>query len=225
MSQSTAGAQEAGDDEEVEFHGPDVRPGYPDAFHLSYTLRKDAVSPDGTYGVLFPDRTHMDDPANFIVAVKESRLVGMIDFEPEHIYFAGSNHGGLSVCWAPNSSTVLVVSEGKWSPRELMLIELKDGRINRQTPLLGLFEKAIVSAAPKAFRQGTSMVEMDLNDISWKTEKLLQIKGELTTNPKAFPNENSWSGTIAASWDTALCKFTQVKVKQTSFTKAETEEE
>src|SRR4051794_40239843 len=57
MCLPTAGAQDASEDEEIPFHGPDVHPGYPDAFFVSYTLRKNTVSPDGKYGVIFPDRT------------------------------------------------------------------------------------------------------------------------------------------------------------------------
>jgi hypothetical protein len=31
----------------VDFHGPAVRPGYPDAFSTDYILPKDTVSPNG----------------------------------------------------------------------------------------------------------------------------------------------------------------------------------
>jgi hypothetical protein len=51
----------------VEFHGPEVRPGYPDTFRAGYTLRKSAVSPDGKYGVIFPNRLVSDEGADFIV--------------------------------------------------------------------------------------------------------------------------------------------------------------
>jgi hypothetical protein len=198
-----------------------VHPGYPDAFYLSYTLRKSAVSPNGKYGIIFPDRTRMDDPANFLVAVKESRILGEIDFQPDDIYFAGKNHGGLTVRWAPNSSAVLVVTEGKWSPRELIVVELKDGRIGRQTPLIGALEKGIHAAAPKAAGLDRAMVELEVKDIAWKAGKSLQLqfKCEVSTNPKGFPNEDSWSGSIVALWDAAQHKFTEVKVKQTSFRK------
>lgn len=217
----TARAQEAGEDEEVPFHGPDVHPGYPDAFLVSYTLRKNTVSPDGKYGVIFPDRTRMDDATDFLVVVKESRILGVIEFGSEDTYFVGKNHGGLNVYWAPNSSAVLVVSEGKWTPRELMLIELKDGRIVRQTPLFAPWEKAIHAAAPKAAELGRAMVELDLNGVSWKMEKslLLQLKCDVSTNPKGFSDQSSWSGSVVGAWDIARHEFTQVKVKQTSFSK------
>ena len=213
-------AQDEKEDEAVEFHGPDVHPGYPDSFHVSYTLRKSALSPDGKYGVIFPDRNLEDSPgADFVVAVKDSSIVGLVELNSDDVYFRGKNHGGLNVYWAPDSSAALVESEGKWEPRALVLIELKDGRIARQTELSGALSKLIDSAAPKAdhFRAG---VELDVNDVSWKAGKSLQLKCEVTSNPKGNSGENSWAGTVTAVWDVALHKFLPFKVKQTSFHKA-----
>jgi hypothetical protein len=34
-------------DDTVDFHGPDVRPGYPDLFHFHFVLPKDTLSPNG----------------------------------------------------------------------------------------------------------------------------------------------------------------------------------
>jgi hypothetical protein len=107
----------------VEFHGPEVHPGYPDTFCAGYTLRKSAVSPDGKYGVIFPNRLVSDEGADFIVALKPSKILGKI--ETEDPYFEGENHGGIEFHWVPDSSALLVVHAGKWMPREVIVIEFK----------------------------------------------------------------------------------------------------
>jgi len=40
---------------DIEIHGPNVRPGFPDAFALAYKLADDSISPDGKYGLISPN--------------------------------------------------------------------------------------------------------------------------------------------------------------------------
>jgi hypothetical protein len=213
-------AQDAGDDEEVEFQAGSEKPG--SANVASYTLRKSTISPNGNYGIVFPAQTNEDDARDYVVAVGESRILGEIDFELDDAYFPGKNYGGLDVYWTPDSSVVVVISAGKWTPRELVVIELKDGHIARQTPLFAELEKAIAAAAPKESRLPNPMVEMDLTDVSWKTgeNRLLHLECDVLTNPKGLSDEESWCGNVVANWDLGKHAFTAVKVTQTSFRKA-----
>jgi hypothetical protein len=83
-------------DDTVDFHGLDVRPGYPDLFHLHFVLPKDTLSPNGKYGVIFPDRTlgemENDSLHNYVVSFDPSQILTELDTaSPE---FEGKSHGG-----------------------------------------------------------------------------------------------------------------------------------
>lgn len=211
------------------FHGPGVRPGNPDAFHVGYQLLPSALSPNKRYGIIYPKRFLEDNPgANFVVDVPGSRILASLDVEDS--YFVGRNHGSIDCHWAPDSSAVLVENGGKWMPRNLVLIELKDGAVVRQTelsdPLLRLFAPAIAKAE-RSRASETSADELTIKDVKWKNGRgaQLEIRCEGGTNPKGFEDQSAWNGKAVAVWDVARRKFVQQKVTQTSFRKAQKQEE
>ncbi len=150
-----ATAQETESDKYIEFHGTGVHPGYPDAFQLYHKLTKNLVSPDGQFGIIYPSPGLIDSPpADYVVAVRESRIIGLV--ETDAPYFSGVN-GELAAHWSPDNSVVLVEIDGKWLPRNLVVIELTNGEIVRQTQLadrlLKMFSAALAKAEPKHFGQ------------------------------------------------------------------------
>jgi len=132
-----AGSSFESTDDTVDFRGPDVRPGYPDLFHVHFVFPKDTLSPNGKYGVIFPDRTlgemENDSLHNFVVSLDPSQILAELDTEsPE---FEGKSHGGYEVEWSEDSSVALITLEAKWGPGEFFLIELQDGKVSRTTNL------------------------------------------------------------------------------------------
>ncbi len=103
------------------FHGPAVHPGYPDAFSTDYFLPKDTVSPNGKYGLIFPDRELSVNPGrDFIVALDPPQILTLLETdEPE---FEGMSHGGYSLEWSGDSSVALVTLDGKWGPRDFLSV-------------------------------------------------------------------------------------------------------
>jgi hypothetical protein len=96
---------------DVEIHGPNVRPGYPDAFALGYEIAEDSISPDGKYGVIYADAhpiVDRDVGCNFLVALKPFRLLALTE---AYNYY---NRKALNVEWTKDSSAALVDVEGKW---------------------------------------------------------------------------------------------------------------
>jgi hypothetical protein len=211
-------------DTPIPFHGPHVRPGYPDAFHVGYVLRRSAVSPNKRYGIIYPRRFLEENPgADFVVDVPGSRVLALL--ETDQPYFVGRNHGSIDVKWAPDSSAVLVENGGKWMPRNLFLIEMKDGAVLRQTDLLEPLARVFAAAIAKAERSRASEAspdELSLTSVKWKSGRgaQLEIKCDGGTNPKGFPERSAWNGQAVAVWDVAQHKFVQQKVTQTSFRKA-----
>jgi hypothetical protein len=180
--------------------------------------------------VIFPNRLLEDNP-DFIVNLRNARVLGML--ETDEPYFEGKGHSGFSVNWSPDSTAVLVEIGGRWWPQDLVLIEMKGGKIFRQTGLLDQLGKIFSVALAKVKRTGgdqarvdTEVSEFDVAEVTWKTGRglQLQITCEASTNPKGSPQQSTWEGKLVAVWDVAQQKFSQQRVTQTSFSPAEKEE-
>src|SRR5215469_2593301 len=115
----------------IEIRGPNVRPGYPDAFALGYKLAENSVSPDGKYGVIYCNNPDIVTEAarNFLVALKPYRILAVVD------EFSYRDRTELKTEWTKDSSTVLVDVAGKWGSSGYTLFELHDGRVTKQTDL------------------------------------------------------------------------------------------
>jgi hypothetical protein len=216
----------AATEEPEEFRGPPPHPGYPDPFDIGYTLL-DTISPNKHYGVIYPTRLLEDSP-DFVVDIKNSRILALI--ETDEPYFEGKNHGSLSANWSPDSSAVIIENGGKWSPLALVLVEMKDGKVLRQTQLLDQLEKIFSPAVAKAQHTNpktAGVSELDITSVKWETGKSLQaeIKCEGETNPKAFEDQSSWHGELTAVWDLAQRRFIQHKMAHVSFRPAGKEEQ
>ena len=218
-------AQDDEDGKTVEFHGPGARPGYPDVFHVGYKLRKDLVSPDGRYGVIYYRLNYEEGMPvqNFLVEIKTHRILGIVN--EERPYFAGKNHGGLSARWAPDSSAVLVINESKWAPESMVLVEMRDGQIARQTELLEGIEKMFKTDVAKAERiplKDAGIGEIAEIKVDWKMEKPqeLHLSCEGDTNPKGLSNLSKWDGKLKAVWDLQQHRWSQQHVTRISYRKA-----
>lgn len=201
------------ENENVEFHGPDVHPGYPDAFHVGYTLKKSNVSPNGKYGLIFPKIEHAGSDY-FIVGLQPDRILGRLA--------TNWHHGRFSVHWAPDSSAVFFVNNAKWSPMGILAIELKDGHASRQTDVLPAIERTLAAAIGKA--EHTSSEEASkpagyIEKVEWilqpRLQVLLRYKGY--TNPKEFEGQSQWKGTLEAVWDVDQARFVSQMITGESF--------
>jgi hypothetical protein len=203
-----AGESTRGDESEdrsVEFHGPG-HPGYPNPFLLSYTLLESTLSPNKQFGVIFP-KLLLEGSPDFIVDAKQSLVLGEVNTDEP--YFEHKNRGGLDVYWSPDSSAVLVENAGRWEPDGLVLLELKDGKISRQTKLgdqLGkMFSPAIAKAEHRRNDPDNGGAYYDVKAVRWKKEGGLQLRISCDgyTNPKAFDTSSTWEGKLEAVYDLA----------------------
>jgi hypothetical protein len=184
MNQAVRGDQD--EEATIEFHGPAVRPGYPDPFAIAYILRKNTLSPDRRYGVIFPKlllALEGPDAPDFVVDRQNSTILGAVEVnESVKPYYEHSPYGGLTVWWSPDSAAALIGIDAKWKPGALVVIEIKDGAIERQTDLSGQVEKLFSPAKAKHSRSHeTEVSEYRVSAVKWKlTEKSrqLQIKCE-----------------------------------------------
>jgi hypothetical protein len=56
--------------------------------------------------------------------------------ETKYPYFQNESHGGLGAEWSNDSSVALITLDGKWGPRDIFLVELRDGKLSRMTNIL-----------------------------------------------------------------------------------------
>jgi len=204
--------------ENVEFHGPSVHPGYPDAFHTDYILRAETISPNHKYGLIIPDRLFEDDPGHdFVVALDPPQILALLD--TDWMDFEGKSHGGSSVEWSSDSSVALVTLDAKWGPGDFILIEFQNGRVKRTIPLGAKIRKLLeVDYAKVRGRDDNGrdnfVFETQESEAAFcklEGSKLVRIDAYATSDPKGF-EERIWRARLRATWDIAASKFVQQKV-------------
>jgi hypothetical protein len=200
-------------DESMEFHGPGVHPGYPDAFHVGYQLKKSNVSPNGKYGLMFP-KIEFHGIGYFIVGLQPDRILGQLATKWQH--------GRFSVHWAPDSSAVLFVNNTKWSPRDILVIELKDGHVSRQADALPAIRQVLAAAIGKAEHcspEEASKPAGDIEKVDWILQPRLQVRLRYKgyTNLKDVEGQSQWKGTLEAVWDVEQVRFISQKITGESF--------
>lgn len=209
--------------EKIEIHAPAVHPGYPDYFNLRYMVHPGSVSPNGQFALIHPTRAALlgtPGPGdNFLVALNPFQIVGRI--ETKQPYFEGENHSGFSVTWSPDSSVGLVQIDAKWGPRSEHLIELRDGRIARQTDLAAEVRKLLQPdfrrAKVERYNEYYDFVldaESAGDGFTLERSDRVRIHCTATNDPKFM--ESAWTMQVDGVWDVAQGKFTTQKVTRIS---------
>jgi hypothetical protein len=202
----------------VEFHGPNLRPGYPDAFSLDYILEKDTLSPNGKYGFIYADVVlyEMDErlARNFIVALDPPQVLAVLDVESPD--FENKSHGGHSIEWSSDSSVALVTLESKWGPGDFILVEIQNGRVKRMTDLGTRIRQLFKRDYERTRRHDQDYLTFEYQEseaefCKLEGSKFVQIDAYATNDPKGF-EEDIWRARLRATWDIANGKFTQQKV-------------
>jgi hypothetical protein len=210
-------------DDTVDFHGPDVRPGYPDQFHLHFVFPKNTLSPNGKYGVIFPDRTlgetENDSLHNFVVLLEPSQI--LTELATESPEFEGKSHGGYEVEWTADSSVMLITLEAKWGPGEFFLVELQDGKVSRTTNLdqkiRQLIKPEYLKTHAKADNQSYDFIyeyqESEAGFCKLESPTRVKVDAYFTDDPKG---DNPWRARLRATWDIPGAKFAQQRVTRLS---------
>jgi hypothetical protein len=121
----------------------------------------------------------------------------------------------------------LIEVGGRWSPNDLILIELKDGKLARETDVLAPLQKLFAEARTKSEHRkidNKDAADISMGDLKWEGGKRLEIKCSGETNPKAFEDADSWSGDLSAVWDVAQRKFVQHRFTNVTFKRGHREE-
>ena len=205
-------------DETIDFHGPDVRPGYPDQFHYHYVLPKDTVSPNGKYGLILPDRKlgqGENSFYNFLVSLDPAQILARLDTDSPD--FEGRSNGGYEVAWSKDSSVALITLESKWGPGEFFLIEFQDGKVSRTTnldkKLRQLIDPDFRKAKVESFNDSLGFIyeyaESPAPFCRLENATRVKIDAYVTNDPKS---DNPWRARVRAVWDIQNAKFTEQRL-------------
>jgi len=202
------------------FHGPAVHPGYPDAFSTDYILPKDTVSPNGKYGVIFPDRELSDNPGrDFVVALEPPQILTLLETDwPE---FQGKSHGGYSVEWSDDTLVALVTLDSKWGPQDFILLEFQNGKVSRTTNLGAkirqLLEPDYQKAKAEPYNDYYHFIfenqDPEVRFCQLEKSVLVRIDAFATSDPKS---SRGWRARLRAVWDIRNAKVTQQQVTRPS---------
>jgi len=210
---------------DVEIRGPNVRPGYPDAFALAYHVADDSISPDGKYAVISPNlhRVGYEVARDFLVALKPFRFLAVNEAETSY-----DIRNTTFVEWAKDNSAVVVTVQGKWGPVAFTLFELQDGRVKRQTNLFA----EIVRLLEPAYRRAKVEPWNDLRHFNFdRGEKeggegahlesdgrQIRFNVDATNNPKPMePPIKKWSGHFEGTWSIPEARWLTRKVTSETY--------
>ena len=203
---------------DIEIHGPNIRPGYPDAFALGYKLADNSISPDGKYAFISPNlhRVGYEVARDFLVALKPFRIVAVN--EPQTSYDIRNR---TFVEWAKDNSAVVVTVQGKWGPVGFTLFELQDGRVKRQTNLYAeivrLLEPGLRRANVVSYGARHIILDSSESHIDDDCQRIhFDVSG--TSNPKAMePPVKTWNGHFEGTWSIPEARWITHKVTNDTY--------
>jgi hypothetical protein len=210
---------------DVEIHGSNVRPGYPDAFALAYRVADDSISPDGKYAVISPNlhRVGYEVARDFLVALKPFRFLAVNEAEtPNDI------RNTTFVEWAKDNSAVVISVDGKWGPVAFTLFELQDGRVKRQTNLYAEivrllepgYQKAKVKPWNDLYHFNFDRREKEGGEGAHLESDGRQIRFNVdaTNNPKPMePPMRTWNGHFEGTWSIPEARWVTHKVTNSTY--------
>ncbi len=192
--------------------------GLPDPYAKNYLIAKSTISPDENFAIIYPtqDSEELPGAKNYLVRLKPFAVVAALD-TPE-IYFKGESNAGISAQWSKDTSAALVTWDGRWGPKDILLLEVGDGKLNRTTKLLAKMRELLLpkyrTAKPKP-RPYNSDMEFIFTSVSASIDNAKQVKVDATAATAPGDGEmatRAWSGRMEATWDIGQAKFTSQKV-------------
>jgi hypothetical protein len=210
--------------EEPEAAGEDSSAGLPDPYAKDYLIAGSTISPDKKFAVIYPtleaeeaadEANHLERIKDYIVALRPFTTLG--ELQTKYPYFQNENHGGIVAEWSEDSSVALITLDGKWGPRDVFLLEFRDGKLARTTNIL---RKAHDLLLPD-YRKSKAEPYNDNFDFIFDGEegplfkldgaKSVVIDGDAVTDPKGI-SKHRWSARLKAVWNIAQAKFTEQKI-------------
>jgi hypothetical protein len=172
-----------------------------------YTTPAFTFSPDHRYGVMIPvfhieAAQEPDERMNKVVELRTQRIVAVIHSKPGYDR-ALNFHETAPPLWSADSSVLLWRVNGKWFPDALVLLKLKDDKVQWQLDLMKTSHRAILARTKEASPQqyaaakeansgnGSAYPEGFMVNVTTDEDKIAfpyHVLVDLTANPKQIEN-------------------------------------
>ena len=190
-----------------------------------YTIPDITLSPDHRYGVTVPG-LDTPNPHNSLIEIKTGRV--LTEIQADTGYERANHMELLPSRWAKDNSFLLWEVDGKWSDTALVLLKLKNGKVEWQRNLLEIGQQAILvrtkRAAPRKYHaakeqnegKGSDYPDGFTVDVAVESKKgkplslPLAIEVFLTSNPKEIEDLINLDARLEASMNSEG-KFTVTK--------------
>jgi len=196
----------------------DSSAGLPDKYAKDYLIARSTISPNKKFAVIYPTSDYaqsFDDAKDNLALLEPFRIVGPL--KTERPYHQNQSHGGLSAEWSDDSSVGLITLDSKWGPGDVLLVELRDGKLRRMTNILRKARDLLLPnyRSAKADRYNDDYAFVFMEDASFELDGTgrVVIDASADTSPNDLGlSERAWHGHVAAIWDIPHAKFMSTKV-------------
>jgi hypothetical protein len=204
--------------EEREAAGEDSSTGLTEKYAKNYLIARSTISPNKKYAVIYPTGDYYqssDNAKDYLVALQPFSILRPLD--TKRPYFEHESHGGLSAEWSADSSVGLITLDSKWGPGDVLLVEFRDGKLNRMTNILRKAHDLLLPSylKAKAERYNDDVDFVFVEDATFKLDgtSRVVIDAEVDTTPNDLGlSPRAWHGHVEAMWDITGAKFTSKKV-------------
>ena len=207
--------------EQLDAAGEGSSAGLPDPYSKNYLIAASTISPDKKFAVMYPTLDFSESPEakDYVVALQPFSILGAL--ETKWPYFQNESNGGISAEWSDDSSVALITLDGKWGPRDISLVEFRDGKLSRMTNILAMAHDLLLpnyrKAKPERYNEYFDFIFDGEEGPVFKldgTDRVV-IDGDSTTDPKGI-SRRRWSAQVKAIWNIPQAKFTSQKMTRTT---------
>jgi sugar lactone lactonase YvrE len=206
----------------------DSSTGLPEKYAKDYLIARTTISPDKNTALIYPKleaeeaaegAKHPERIKDYLVALQPFHVLQALP--TKFPYFEHEGHGSLEAEWSDDSSVALITLNGKWGPRDVFLIELRDGKPSRIT---NIARKAHDLLLPN-YRKSKATRYNDLFDFIFVEDAAFKLEGTnrvlIDASAETSPNmmtddlrssDRAWNGHVEAVWDIPQAKFSSTKV-------------
>jgi sugar lactone lactonase YvrE len=196
----------------------DSSTGLPEKYAKNYLIARSTISPNKKYAVIYPTDDYYessDNAKDYLVALQPFSILRPLD--SKWPYFEHKSHGGLSAEWSDDSSVGLITIDSKWGPGDVLLVEFRDGKLNRMTNILRKTHDLVLPSylKAKAERYNDDVDFVFVEDATFKLDgaSRVVIDAAVDTTPNDLGlSPRAWHGHVEAMWDITGAKFTSKKV-------------
>jgi hypothetical protein len=206
----------------------DSSAGLPEEYAKSYLVAANTVSPDKKFALIYPtleaeeaaeNANHPERIKDYIVMLQPFSILHPL--ETKWPYFQHQSQGDLSADWSDDSSVALITLDGKWGPRDVFVLQFRNGKLSRITNILKEAHDLLLPnyRKAKADRYNDYFDFIFVEDTTFKLEgtSRVLIDGSVETSPNLTDDvlrslDRAWRGHVQATWDIPQGKFTSKKV-------------